>query len=730
MNTTHATELGGCYTCRFALTEAQVADALRQLLATGREAILCQPFLAIEFADGFDALFVPIIPNEQASRADGIASVTAEFDRLDSRRCLVLNGLRRHAVASGVSVKEKATGHWDIQFDGGTSGIHVGPVITRLVAQHDAAGALVKVVENNWLPKLTAEQATQLIQTTAPVPGPVSWKSDEQVVGLFGPGAMALDCKALDGAGELPREPQALLETLAPKRNAPGQLVLNRLVDRLGRWRFSIQLMGRGGAQLEFTDKLDHCRVHPRSKKLAREIEREGIEVTVDRLAAEFTRLDKARQRALGLLATLMIRHGFFADEEGDSVWFGKTHRLAKFDHGRSLTLALSRQSPEHVVHSWLTKNELLPAIPSEAELKGAIVTGIVEPPKRWLPGEPPVAWDRLPKLAEFDHEALDHCASECITAALHQAQAEPGASRIGDLHDLLSLWAKPFWYRPGDGWASEQFWWEFAEKAWLGARRQLAAVLLVRAGHAPADLDEVGLFRQLECWSSEAFEDEFVWQFVDRLPWVIDEGDYPKCPNRFRPRPPQIVRRAVRAFREAFAEYNRADTNCDRWSWLSRALTSVADVDRESAKVWLRSAELDELEAHLQKWASEADFVGNDWDAAFVVAAEFGWQWLPEVLSNNPLFIPAQFYMENVYSAPGEVALKLSWVAPSALAGRFAAYALREQSPETLEQRARSIAGGSECYDSGRDIVRNWLTVDRFAAAIAWQRCRTAGVC
>lgn len=127
---------------------------------------------------------------------------------------------------------------------------------------------------------------------------------------------------------------------------------------------------------------------------------------------------------------------------------------------------------------------------------------------------------------------------------------------------------------------------------------------------------------------------------------------------------------------------------------------------------------------------ADEADFVGHDWDAAFVVAAEFSWHWLPAALSTNPMFTPAQFHMENLYSAPGETALKLSWVDPCELAARFAADALKDQPPATLEQKARTISGGADFYESGREMVRNNLTVDRFAAAIARQRCRTKGVC
>ena len=721
------TNRGGCYKCRVDIEKGLVLPLSHQLQLAGRTSVVDGGFLIIEFTDGFDALFVQIVADRAKGSLNNESAILEEFERIDSRRRTVLFGLRRHAAKNDVSLRENATGRWDIQNGCATSEIHLGPLLTRSVANFGPDETLMKLVEASWLPRLTPSEAAKLLEPFQTEPTPLPWKNGRDVSPLIGPEFLALDCGVLGRGDDSPADPDALLNAIASTRHALGQQLLNRLVDRLGRWRFSIELLGKGEAQIGFTDEFDSYWLHPRSKKLARLIASEGLETCLDRLASEFLALDQARGRTLNLVRSVVARSGCRMVVEENCWWFGKTHRVAKFELGRTLTLALSKSTPECIVHSWLRNAGLTSEIPSEETLKSWGVGDFGIPQVCWLPSIPPEEWDCLPQPAELDLTYLDLLARDCLDGALREAEVEPGASRIGGTVDLLSLWSKPFWYRPGDLWAGEEFWNKFARKAWQQSKRDLAVVILAKMGEMPADFDLEQRLNDSDCWSSEAYEDEWVWQFVDQLPWPIDEWEYPKFPSSVRPRPSQIIRRAVRAYREAMTLVSSVASESDRWHALESALAEIAKVDRLSVGVWLRSEEMHELERQLRLWAQSSEFGGHDWDAAFEVAAEFGWAWLPTLLAENPLFIPAQFAFQESFSRPGEVALKLSWVSPGTLAARFAAQALKGLTPELMETRARSIAGSADFFPSGRKIVSDWQTVDRFAAAIAWQRCRSA---
>jgi hypothetical protein len=718
----------GCYTCRFWLEANLASRAADRLKSAGYDSVVDQRFLAVEFADGFDALFVRLQMQCVETPPDlNLKTVIEEFERLNSRRTSVLKGLRRHASMHGVAVRENADSRWDLQLKLGTSEIHVGPPLTRLVDELDPAAALLELIKHSWLPQMNLQDANRLLTLDSDPVVPAPWRSDDREPSLFGPGILAIDCKALEGDSELPQDPADLVKTLAPTLHSPGQEVLRRFTERVGAWRFSWELCKRSGANFTFSDRLDSFRIHPRSKKLQRDAMQKGVEPIVDHLVTEFNRLDIARGKALRALRGAMAIANFVLDEDGDTWWFGRNYRRAGFKVGRSLTLALICDSPEDLVQSWLKNHDVLESLPSKDELRALWEN---EPPpieKRWLPPTPPSTNEKLPRLADLDPAVLDQIGAECIRRALSEAEADPGVSRIAESDDLLYLWAKPFWYRVGDTWTTENWWVEFARTAWQKNKRDLAAVVLLSRNELPPGLNYTEAFAQYDCWEPEAFEDYIVWHFVDLLPWPIDADKYPDFPASIRPRPPQIIRQAARALRSSLRELRREAHD----SWLlDVAFSQAAMLDREAVPQWISEAEMSELEARLKTSVQSGDFrQGPEQDDMFAVAAEFGWTWLIDALSNHRSFIDAQFNFQESYSEPGKVALRISWVKPCSLAARFAAHALAAPPEDVLEANARKIAGDPSFYESGRSIVLNWLKLDQFAAAIAWQRCRAAGV-
>lgn len=717
---------GGFYKCRFSLLES-LAEATSHLLSkSGRTSTNYGGFLAIEFGDGYDALFVPLVTSAEESGPASAAMIEEEFHRMDSRRRTVLAGLRRHIAASNTSLRENADGRWDLQFDGGTSEMWVGPFLTRLTERHDAADALVCLINTALLPHIDRGVAETLIAAEEPY-RPKPWKNDDEIEPAFGPGVLSLDCDGLADDNDPPKDAEGFLNAIAPTRHSPTQLVINKLAERVGRKRFAADLC-KGGCQLEYSDKLDHYYANPRSKKLARAIEKDGLDATVDRLAKRFADVDSARGNAIRIIKTVMAKAGFVLDRDGDTYWFGTTHRMAAFKVGRALTVEVIGKKPETVVRSWLVKAAILPVVPTPDQLAAFSASDELPIRESHLPKKKPSEQDPLPALDGLNVVALDRKADALIRETQEFVAAKPGKNRIGELHEVLSLWLKPFWYRAGDPWASDEWWLQMAAAVWKARRWDEAAAILILHGQTPSDFeieDRLGIYDR---WCDELFADEILWLFADRLPWPVDEGKFPEFPDKFKPKPAHWARRAARALREHLDALRR-DASDENSCHLGYALIECAKLDSNSCKVWMQAGEMELLERRLKLWALEGNLLYADLGPACEVAAELGWTWLPEALASNRSFIPAQFNDEERYSAPGEVALKLSWVKPSSLAARFAAYALADISPEIFRARAESMAGGPKFYETGRLIVRNWLTADKFAASIAWQRCRAAGV-
>jgi hypothetical protein len=620
-----------------------------------------------------------------------------------------------------------------MQLSGGaTTELSVGPRLTRLVDQHEPASALAWLTEHSWIQKLTPAEAEITLRLATPSIPPARWRSDDEQEPMLGPGILALDCEALKHPETLPSDPAELVRTLAPTLESEGQRVVNALVEQVGRHRFSFDLMGKGEAQLEFTDKLDCFLVHPRSRKLHNEAIKDGIDPVANRLAAQFARLDHARGQTLRLIQNVMSEAGMTLDDQQESWWFGRTHRQAEFKVGRSLTLLLDKQTPVQLVHAWLRQlpSEFLAPIPSPGDLTFQATQEPKPIQKRWLPQQALAQQDPLPHLSSVDVPAMDHKAQECISRALQAAAANPGISQIGETQDLLSLWSEGLWYRDGDAWVTKQWWLDFARAAWRQNRRDLAAVLLLWHGEQPEEFNPQERFDRYDVWDNEAFEDALVWYFVEELPWAIDDGEYPTFPKGLSPRPPQLARPAARSIQAALVEHRRAPDAAKRSHLLEEVLRHARHLDRQSAHEWLSAAELADWASLVQAWARESDFQsGPEADDLFAVAAGMQWSWLPEVLANNPAYIPAQFYAQELYSEPGKVALRVSWVRPCELAARFAAQSLQGTPPNLKESKARKIAGSPEYFAAGLSIIQNWEVVDQFAAAIAWQRCRSAGV-
>jgi hypothetical protein len=464
---------------------------------------------------------------------------------------------------------------------------------------------------------------------------------------------------------------------------------------------------------------------------MARLITRLGLEGAVAHMAEEFQRLDRARADALALVQTVMVEQGFCLDETWKrDWWFGRNHREAAFHSRRGLTLELRKKRPEEVIFDWLTKVFPLQA-PPNLESLSEILRGPKRAPRRKpLPATEIILSDRLPSFESLDLEALDRLASEIVEEAKQEALANLNRGRLFDQHHPLWLWTQPLWYhRPEDTWANEGWWLDLAAKVWAQGPDQLAALILMVNRREEPKAQMLRQLREHDCWFSEAFDDYLLWFLLDDLPWPIDQfEEYPRFAPVLGTLPSPLARRIAAQCREALAAARGASDETERRAKTSLALEYAASLDPVVATDWFEPEETRQLKGMCLEWASQQnDLVALRQAEPLTVAARFSWSEIIDILAGNPAFSAAWLDCDALACDPGTLALRLTQVKPGPLAARFGAHAIVSDFATRVEKQIDALGGksGSKMRDRLRQGFLNHRRLDRFAAAIAWQRVR-----
>ena len=432
----------------------------------------------------------------------------------------------------------------------------------------------------------------------------------------------------------------------------------------------------------------------------------------------------------LALVQTLMAKEGFYFDEAG--WYFGRTEREAQFPTGRALTLRLRKHSPHEVVHAWLVKQRLFEPAPSLDALKHLGAGERLSPRQRSLPAPGILKKSEcLPTLDSFDVNETDRLAKEIIAETKQLMETLPLHGRLFDDRDPLGYWAEPKFYRRGkEAWASEQWWLKLAEKNWEQGKSAAAALVLMANGRDEPKAELLREMAEQESWDSEALDERLIWPLLAELPWPIDDYDaYPKFPAGLGSPPPQLARGPAMQCREALAEATRAVDDWTRGQEQILALEHAARLDSISAAEWMTEDELGQLRAAAMRWAGEPfDFMALRNESPLMVAARFGWPEVVNELKNNRAYIAAHFEFEDTFFDPGGTALLLSLGTPNDLAARFAALAINRDFSANIAQRANRLSGtmDEKIRKTMREILEQQWKLGRFAAAIAWTRCRS----
>lgn len=700
--------------------------------------------IALEFRDGCDAWFVT--PDNlrfltPATSEDSTPDVRAdwlvdEFQRIDQTRWQVLIGLRHYAVGAKMAFLFCADGQWGVDMGGGCTGsIHVGSVLTRLARELDPASALIQLVKNSLLKKLSPRRAARLVAFPDPPPQELRWRgSDETAVDFDPTFYLSFDCSVLEDGQFEGQSPEAVAAALTRPRNSPGFAVIQELIARLGKECFSVDLCGKGGGDFDFTDKLDQLWVFPRGKRMAHLVEKHGVERLVDLLANEYRHLDRARARLLRGLKAVMASHGLALDDRthDGTWWFGATHRQFQFNPRRPLTLKLRKHSPAEVLSQWITATQAC-ELPSPRELSRLIDGLPQEPSHRTLPQHPPGQGPRLPPLDSLDLSELDRKAAELVGLLKRQAESPDRGCKSFDT-DLLFKWSDPLWYRRGlDDWTDDRWWVNLAERAWETEQHQHAALLLMLNGDDRPRATLVESYRQMDGYFHEDCDDGAVWLLRNQIPWRLDEdGEFPKYPSVLGSPPPEVARPiAMRVRQEIRAAARGGNPDTTPEEHLDRALAELSALDPISGGEWLEPPEIELLHEHCRRWAARNDdFYSLREETPLDVAARFGWGNVVDVLDQNAAFEHAILESDLVGIAVGSVAQRLSLIAPGTLAARFGAYAINldpEAGSRAVAHEIAQIAGNVAYIEAFQKGVAKSYRAQQAAGAIAWLRCGRA---
>ena len=387
------------------------------------------------------------------------------------------------------------------------------------------------------------------------------------------------------------------------------------------------------------------------------------------------------------------------------------------------------RSAVDHLA-AWLEENPILTPRHTREEL-ARIAAGPNAPRlrSRNLPETKPEPLQLPTKLTAEEAQALDEFVRNLLVELKAKALASPG-QRIWFGENPFWLWTdRNFYRRETDTWADDTWWLELARSA---PEHDGAAVILLTQGHrdpVPALLERM---RSCDDWDNELMNEHLVWPLLDELPWPID-ADWPNHSLNQGSPPPALARHKAMRVRTILASAEKETEETERLARRVGSLAYLAQLDPASAAIWLSESERMRLREIALEWASQEENESLLLDTdALRAAAEHGWTEINGRLQENPTYWRAQ---ENLMKALGRAsvegtkALLLSAISPDDVARNLAAQALRAQSTDDHTGRIATL-GATQKFPVAamprlEEHFRNRDLKDKFAAAIAWWRCR-----
>ena len=677
--------------------------------------------LGVEFADGNDAFWLLDDPAVATmSPHDDPDAVVAEYDRLDGLRGRAIHALRHHLADKQVAVARRRTGRWELRRGGDDpiqATVDVGPALTAggEAPKGEVAGALGLVVRFGFgLGKPPSpRRLRRYLDTVGPPPHEAIFDPDDD------------DEEEEDDDDDRDPPVGEVVRMMRFCRNGKakgpvGEMLL-ALGDRLPGVAAHVELTDRS-LRLEFADGYDDLPVRPRDHRLRARVFADGPEATADAVAAEFRRIDDARRRLLAALFAVARGRGMAACVVGGMgksprapTWYlGTNSREIGYNPQRDLTAIARRYPVDEAVRRWLrdAPPEFGQAV-ADAVAKVGDDEQPVDPPERDLP---PATVPPAPPLAELTADRV---------AAMDEFAAAQFAEfwKKGKLHDRR----EPGLYDPDlDAWATADDWLGVARRALDEHPDNPHAVRALLDAGDPSAADHARRLVQSLDGPDSAQEDagdaELVWRFRREFPEKAREyfastayTSLPYASLRLAHGDP--VARRDRRFATPGADdyqYDFADES-----------PRHDPVTREAAIEWAR---------HAHEWSPpENRFVR--------AAAASGWAEVADTLEANPFLLSGLLTVdrrEGEFDEPGALGaggLFLAWsrLRPTSFLARLLVTIEATDFVAMAKAHAKAIARRKPetraAIPTSVRIYRDQSRELRLPLAVAWHRCRAAGV-
>lgn len=680
----------------------------------GREVHESPLGVGIDFEDGCDAFW--ILPGEVFSTVEvppeGPADVPfllATYEKINHIRDRALHVIRHYLASRGYQIDRPRSGEWPIERDGTLTVLTVDGGLTTLARDtndiHESVRACLKC---SLIKPPSPKRIDRYLNTKGPPLNerPITEDDDEppstiaQVLSLMGL------CKALDDPQNL-TSAQSLRAAAAP--TGPMGRMLVRLSERLPEADASVDLASPGVLSLRFADDWASFDIKTRSKTMVRRVRDQGPDSVADQLAEEFLALNAARSAVIRAIRQVASQRGWKQENEH----FGATRREVTIEPWEQLTRLLREYEPSEALR------RMLPDNPDFAEACVASLSAllphdqIVVPEVRLMPRDVPDA----PPLVVLDHATIagmDDFARQMIASYMDNPQT-------------LQAYRSPAYDTTIDTWATMADWVRLAERTlqdeWVPP---VALLVLLDAGDPRGDEAARRYLAQHEQCDVGIHDIELVWRYRHELPDIAREWFAPQpCYGV----PAEFARAALGdpvAQRHIRPEPNWTDDDRD---WTA-ATAKLLPPERQ-----------EQLHRALLHWARTEHRWAGPRDEKLRCALELGWLDVAEAMQENPFMLAGlltQARRSDQFDEPGMLTARdfvLVWsrYAPNEFLARILATAHQTNLTGLAEQAARNAAVGKPDLEGALDLTfrvyESWAKALQPALAIAWTRCRNAGV-
>lgn len=680
--------------------------------------------IGIDFVDGFDACW--FLLNEVTSTLplteapNDIEPLVREFLDLEARRQQAITIIRQVLIDQHIATRREKSGDWSIQMKGGAySSISVGARLTYLLRQNlSMEKVIASFLEGTFIRKLYPARMKRYLELKT-ADADLPWQDDTTiefksnlatVLGWMGV------CKLIKKIGDthgdetqLPGIMEMAREVKPKGRVAEMLLAMNELIPDVD----ASLGMPEGNVSLEFTGGQDAYEIDLRSRSVVDLIKQQKPAEAARQLVKEYERLDRQRQQVMEVFKQAAYQLGWKWEECNRQWYFGASTREVCLSLGEELTKELQQTTDvAHAVsqlcegHDEFT-SECLKVLKSPACIDASkFISSPLPPFITQTPKLATLTGEIIAKLDAFHRNTLNEFFSSdrATNTYMDRLSYEPS----------IDTWATPAdWLRVAERELHLEFLWHETLLILLDQQDTLAKPFLQMQLHESMlahDVDDAAT--------------QLAWRHRNLMPELGKVWFQPCYDNVPFAEYRQQLGDPI-AIRQLVVETDFDALNILEWP---------TNITRLIAEQWITPSNREKYREQLLQWARTHYQWEQYRDGPFSAAWALN---LPEVMDEleaNPYlteFLLCYNDKRELFAEPGiyfaeKMLLYWSLLKPTKLLAQIIA----STDPQVFRQANRGTATSLRNLGVDQEeLLNHWYRSLKIPLAIAWHRCRQAGV-